>query len=199
LSIALDAMLVGVTSLFRDPPVFDILRDTIACELARGRSGLTVWSAGCSDGAELYSTALLLAEQGLLFASYLLGTDCRPVAIEQAKKGSFDPLEMRNVPTDLRNRYFHLRAGRWEVVQAVRSLLRWKVSDLLRAPEPGIWDVILCRNTTMYMRTEMLDGLWERFEQGLRPGGVLVLGKAERPAKSKRLVALGPCLYRRTR
>lgn len=199
LSVALGAMLVGVTSLFRDPPICDFLRDVAIPGLAQGRTGLNVWSAGCSDGAELYSVALLLAEQGLLPGSYLLGTDCRPDAIAQAKAGAFDHQALRNVPASLLHRYFQPCAGRHELVPAVRTALRWRASDFLTAPEPGIWDIILCRNTTMYMRTEMLDFLWERFEQGLRPGGVLVLGKAERPAKTKRLVLLSPCIYRRNR
>lgn len=199
LSVALGAMLVGVTALFRDPPVYDALSDVVIPGLAQGRTGLNVWSAGCSDGAELYSVALLLAEQRLLQGSYLLGTDCRPDAIAQAKAGVFDVQSVRNVPASFLHHYFQPRAGKHEVLPLVRSALRWRASDFLHAPEPGIWDIILCRNTTMYMRTEMLDFLWERFEQGLRPGGVLVLGKAERPAKTKRLVLLSPCIYRRNR
>ena len=38
-----------------------------------------------------------------------------------------------------------------------------------------------------------------RFEQALRPGGLLMLGKAERPAGASRLTPVGPCLFRRSR
>lgn len=51
----------------------------------------------------------------------------------------------------------------------------------------------------MYLKPEATAALWERFEQCLRPGGVLVLGKAERPVGAKRLSLLGHCMYRRNR
>ena len=51
----------------------------------------------------------------------------------------------------------------------------------------------------MYMASEATSALWERFENSLRVGGLLVLGKAERPLGAKRLVALSPCVYRKAR
>src|SRR5262249_21547380 len=145
----------------------------------------------CSDGAELYSLALVLAELHLLAGSYLLGTDCRPDAINRARQGCFDPEAVKNVPHQLLTRYFRRQNQCWQVVPELRAALRCRTADLLKVQEPGLWDVILCRNTTMYMRAEATSALWERFELALRPGGVLVLGKAERPAGVKRLAALG--------
>ncbi len=196
---ALSAMLVGVTSFFRDPGLFDFLGREVLPELARGRAGLHVWSAGCSDGAELYSVALLLAEMGLLGGSYLLGTDCRPDALARARAGVFEAAALKNLPLPLRERYFTAAEGRWQVAAALRTSLRWRGADVLKTQEPGVWDMILCRNTIMYMRTDATQLLWERFETGLRPGGVLVLGKAERPLGGKRLSILARCVYRRKR
>jgi hypothetical protein len=33
----------------------------------------------------------------------------------------------------------------------------------------------------------------------LRPGGILLLGKAERPSAACHLSSIGPCIYRRER
>ena len=49
----------------------------------------------------------------------------------------------------------------------------------------------------MYLQAETTKLLWEQFERLLRPGGVLVLGKAERPMGAKRLSLVAPCVYRR--
>jgi chemotaxis methyl-accepting protein methylase len=49
----------------------------------------------------------------------------------------------------------------------------------------------------MYLRPEVAGRLWQELEQALRPGGFLVLGKAERPMGTTRLSAAGPCIYRR--
>jgi chemotaxis methyl-accepting protein methylase len=196
---AMSAMLVGVTSFFRDPALFEWLGRELLPGMAQKRGRLNVWSAGCSDGCELYSVALLLAELGHLEGGYLLGTDCRPDAIAQARLGAYSPAQLRNVPPPLWERYFTATAGGWQVVREIRTALRWRTADLLRTQEPGLWDLILCRNTTMYMRAEAAQPLWERLEAGLRPGGLLVLGKAEQPLGVKRLALVAPCVYRRLR
>ncbi len=198
LSVALSALLVGVTEFFRDPDVFATLRAALP-DLAGHRPGVQVWCAGCSDGAELYSVALLLHEAGLLGGSYVLGTDCRPDAIRQARTGRYDAAAVRNVPPELLRRHFDFRDGAWEVTPGLRRAARWRSGDVLTTFEPGAWDVILFRNTAMYMRPEATYPLWDRLEEALRPGGLLVLGKAERPAGVKRLAPAGACLYRRTR
>jgi len=197
--VALSALLVGITTFFRDPPVFDFLRLQVLPELRRGRRGLHVWSAGCSDGAELYSVALLLAEMGLLSGSYLLGTDCRSEALARARLGWYDAATVKEVPPPLLVRYFQPEDCGWRVRPELARYLRWRTGDVLKRAEPGLWDVILFRNTAMYLRPEAVAPLWERFEQALRPGGVLVLGKAERPSGARRLSPLGPCVYRRHR
>jgi chemotaxis protein methyltransferase CheR len=196
---AVSAMLVGVTSFFRDPAVFDALANEFLPECARGRANLHVWSAGSSDGPELYSIGMLFAEKGWLGRSYLLGTDCRLDAIRRAREGLYDTPACKNVPPTLLARYFQAEGDQWRVVPGLRNSLRWRTADLLQVQEPGIWDLILCRNTTMYLRTEATAPLWPRLEALLRPGGLLVLGKAERPLGTKRLTPLGSCMYRRTR
>jgi chemotaxis protein methyltransferase CheR len=198
-STALDAMLVGVTWFFRDSVVFETLRDLVLPSLMEGRKNLHAWSAGCSDGAEAYSLALLIAEMGLLPGTYLLGTDCRAEAIRRCRAGCFDDEAVKWVPAGLLERYFRPRDTGWEVVPPIRKAMRWRTADVLTAPEPGVWDLILCRNTAMYFRNEAMSRLWEQFEILLRPGGVLVLGKAERPVGARRLSFLAPCVYRRTR
>jgi chemotaxis protein methyltransferase CheR len=196
---AIDTMLVGVTSFFRDPDVFAMLADGVLPDLARGRSGLHVWSAGCSDGAELYSVGMLFAPLGWLASSYLLGTDCRAVAIQQARAGWFSPAACATAPPLLRARYLQDEGGRVRASALLRSALRWRVANLLQAAEPGLWDIILCRNTAMYLQSEATARLWRQLEAALRPGGLLVVGKAERPVGVKGFEPLGPCLYRRKR
>jgi chemotaxis methyl-accepting protein methylase len=195
---AVSALLVGVTSFFRDHEPFEQLRALLP-ELVDGRRGPNVWSAGCSDGAELYSVAMLVAEAGRLGEAYLLGTDCRPDAVRTARAGRYDTASIRGVPDRLLRRYFEFRDGAWEIDPALRRAVRWRAGDVLTTPEPGGWDVISFRNTAMYMRPEAAYPLWMRFEQALRPGGLLILGKAERPVGAGRLTCVGPCLYRRTR
>jgi chemotaxis methyl-accepting protein methylase len=195
---AVSTILIGVTTFFRDPGVFATLRDQLPI-VAGSRNSVQVWSIGCSGGEELYSVALLLAELSLLEGSYLLGTDCRPDAITWARNATYDAMSLKNVPVSFRQRYFTEGNQRWRLSQSIASAARWRTENILTAHQPGIWDLILCRNTTMYMASEATSQLWQRFESSLRTGGLLVLGKAERPLGTKRLSALSPCIYRKVR
>jgi chemotaxis protein methyltransferase CheR len=199
LAIAIDAMLVGVTSFFRDPEVFATLAESVLPDMGRGRAGLHVWSAGCSDGAELYSIGMIFAPLGWLASSYLLGTDCRGIAIQHARAGWFDAAACATAPPGLAAKYLEPHGDRVRASALLRTGLRWRVGNLLHATEPGIWDVILCRNTAMYLHPDATTRLWRQLETALRPGGLLVVGKAERPLGAKNLEPLAPCLYRRKR
>jgi chemotaxis methyl-accepting protein methylase len=195
---AVSALLVGVTSFFRDPIVFEQLRYQALAELAAGRNGLYVWSAGCSEGAELRSLAILLDELNLLGRSYLLGTDCRPEAITAARAGVYHTASLSAVSARRRERYFvqHAEKFRFHLPQAT---LRWRVASILDGPQPGFWDVILFRNTAMYLQPDVNQRLWPQLEEALRPGGLLILGKAERPVGAQRLTPIGPSIYQRLR
>jgi chemotaxis methyl-accepting protein methylase len=209
---AVDALVIGVTSFFRDPAVFDALRrlvlpDLIAHSRARRRP-LRVWSAGCSDGAELYSVAMSLSEFGGAgnrcggddYGVELLGTDCRPNAVAAAAEGVYDPAAVAGVPPALLQRYFDFDGARYRVKDALRAAARWKVADVLRAADapPGPFDLVLCRNVVIYLQPSATTSVWSLLARSLRGGGgVLVAGKAERPVGLRGLRPVAPCLYRR--
>lgn len=202
---AVGAVVIGVTSFFRDGPVFEALRHRVLPRLLRererGGGRLRVWSVGCSDGAELYSVAMLLDACGTLSGGKceLLGTDCRPEAVARAAAGYYDPAAVKGVPPDLLRRYFMPEAGQYQVAPALQDAVRWRVADALApgAAAPGAWDLVLCRNLIIYLQPEATAALWATFQAALRVGGVLVLGKAERPVGVAGLSPDGSCLYRR--
>ena len=198
-SVAINAMVIGVSSFFRDAAVYDQIAFNVLPSLFRTGNPARVWSVGCSEGQELYSVAILLAELGLLDGCYLLGTDCRSEAIVRARDGSYDAAAMRHVPQAWEEKYFHRQTDRWRIVSSLRTAVQWRTADVTRVQEPGVWDLILCRNMAMYLRPEASGKLWETFETALRPGGYLILGKAERPVNARRLSPVGPCVFRRDR
>lgn len=194
---AISAMIIGVSAFFRDPPVFQKLRGDVLPMLASGRRGLRVWSIGCSEGQELYSVGLLLAEMRVLHCCQLLGTDCRSDAAEFARLGLYDESAVKNVPPEMIGRYFLRTDLGWQVLSTIRSALHWRTGNVLTTLEPGEWDMILCRNLSIYLQPEVTARLWVRLESALRPGGVLVVGKAERPTSAPGFRMLCPCVYSR--
>jgi chemotaxis protein methyltransferase CheR len=193
---ALNALLIGVSAFFRDGAVFDGLRATVIPALRASGRPPRVWSAGCSDGAELFSVAMLLAEAGLIDLATLHGTDCRQDAVLRAAQGRFDGQALADVDPDLRHRYFTETNRGWDVNASLRRRAEWRVADVTGRAEAGPWDLVLCRNVAIYLRHPIADDMFGRIAETLAPGGFLVVGKAERPSCAG-LTAVSHCIYRR--
>src|SRR5690242_13592906 len=105
---------IGETYFFRDSDAFAALSTRILPELiaARRRAGelrLRIWSAACCTGEETYSIAILLNQLLPDIADWqvtLLGTDVNPRFLRKAFEGVYGQWSFRNVPEDVRARYF---------------------------------------------------------------------------------------------
>jgi chemotaxis methyl-accepting protein methylase len=195
LPVAISSLLIGVTSFFRDNPVFETLQTKVLPELARRRRPLRVWSVGCSTGAELYSLAILLAQAGLIEGSFLLGTDCRPDAIEHARAALYGLDDLQWVEPAARSKFFEAAECRWRPIELLRWHVQWKIADLCRGSEDGPWDMILWRNMAIYLKTQARASAWKSLASVLSPEGVMVVGRAERPPVGVLMAHVGPCLY----
>lgn len=191
----LSTLLFGVTEFFRDPPVFEYLHTEGLARLIPQRDRtLSVLSLGCSDGRELYSLAILLAERGLLTSCTLEGVDCRMSALEAAHDGWFEAAAIADVAAPWRERYFVPARGGFRVVDALRTRTRWWLADACTAPLPAS-DVLLCRNVLIYLSREAGAQLWRRLAAAVRPGGLLITGRAERAPLDLGLVRVAPSVY----
>jgi chemotaxis protein methyltransferase CheR len=173
------AVAVSVTGVFRDPAQFELLERTLLPPLLARRSRLWVWSAGCADGSELYSLALMLERLGALERSVLLGSDLLEENIVRARRG-----EWSGEPASA----------------LIRSRLRWEQRDIVaQGPPQGRWHLVLCRNLAIYLRREAKDALHASLAAALAPGGVLLLGRSERlgDAAALGLDQVAPHAYRR--
>jgi chemotaxis protein methyltransferase CheR len=124
-----------------------------------------------------------------------VGTDCRLTALVRARQGVYDAPSLREVPGTWLDQYFKFEQGRWRVIDSLRRAASWRGGDATREVEPGPWDLILCRNLAMYLRSPVASRLWQTLEASLRPGGFLVLGKAERPLGAQNLRLVAPCIF----
>jgi len=196
LATALSALLIGVTEFFRDAEEFDALRRALRAPLAPRPGPIRIWSAACANGAELLSLAMLLAEEGLLDRSDLLGTDCRADAIQEACCGLYSPAGVQAVPDQFRGKYLRDAGTQWHVADDLRRVVRWRVRDLLAGPEDGPWDIILWRNMSIYLEAKSAAAVWASLVSTLRPGGLLVVGRAERAPAAVGLAPMSRCIYR---
>ncbi len=195
---AFGSLMIGVTSFFRDPPVFATLAPLLpTLHAQRGR--IDVLSAACSDGRELYTVAMQLQEAGLLQASSLWGVDCRSDGVAVARAGVYPAEDAGAIPEPLRERFVAAAHGGVVVDASLRKACQWVRGDIFEdSPElPDRFDLILCRNVAIYLRPNAVSDLWKRLDQRLRPGGVLVVGKAERPLSAAPFRRLGSCVYQK--
>ena len=82
---------VNVTAMFRDPSFFLSFREKVV-PMLRTYPFARLWVAGCSTGEEVYSLAILLAEEGLSDRVRIYATDINEAVLEQARLGVF-PLD----------------------------------------------------------------------------------------------------------
>jgi two-component system CheB/CheR fusion protein len=180
-----DTVLINVTSFFRDAAAWTYLDETVLPELvslAESRP-LRIWNPGCASGEETYTLAMLLAER--LGADRLSGlvkiyaTDIDEQAIEAARQGSYPPKALEGVPEDLRARYFEARDARYSADVSLRRAMIFGRHDLVNDAPISRLDLLVCRNTLMYLNRETQSRVLMRFNFALNDRGVLFLGRSE--------------------
>ncbi len=197
-AIAVDSLLLGVTSFFRDPEIFTRLeRDVIpvwqGCRAKQ--TGLRILSVGCSDGHELYSVAIILHRLGMWPPDLLLGLDCRPRAIAHAREGLYAESEVRYLPP-AHSGYFRNVGDRMQIIEPLRGMAQWQCGDLGHFREKS-FDIVLFRNVAIYFQPAFGEHIWGRILDLVNPDGLLITGKAERPTPGLPFRRLHSCIYQK--
>ncbi len=182
-----EAMTTNETSFFRDPVLFNGIRDTIIPDLVTRRSQerrLTIWSAACSTGQEPYSMAMLLREHPQVPPSWqvrILATDLSRPVLARARDGRFTKLEVnRGLAANRLLRWFSQVGSDWVISDELKRMVDCREFNLA-----GPWslvppaDLVLMRNVLIYFPPEIKQKMLARVRQVLRPDGYLVLGNAE--------------------
>ena len=181
-----DTMLINVTGFFRDPAVWDYLRDDIVPTMlaAKGTADpVRVWSAGCASGEEAYSVAMLLAESMGLDAYRdrvkIYATDLDEDALNHGRAAAYSAKQVAGVPQHLLDKYFDQAASHYVCSADLRRSVIFGRHDLLQDAPISRIDLLVCRNTLMYFNAEGQSQVVSRFHFALNDTGFLFLGKAE--------------------
>lgn len=194
----LEHLAINVTSMFRNPEKWGVLEEQVLPELLERAPSLNVWSAGCSHGAEPYSLAALLHETrpGL---HRVLATDVDPGALECAREGVFSQADLASLPRPTLRALFKPCEGGYRATPVLRKMVVVAQHNLLTEPPRTGFDLILCRNVTIYFNEEAKAMLYRRFFAALREGGFLLIGNTERifDAGEIGFEAAQTCFYRK--
>jgi chemotaxis protein methyltransferase CheR len=185
-----EALLNNETYFFRDRAMFDHLSRNVLPGLAERRQAsrrLSVWSVGCSTGQEAYSLAMLFAEQPLRWRDWtidILGTDVARSVVLAASEGNFSQFQIqRGLGVAQMVSFFQETRTGWRATDALRGMVRFEQHNLLDTPpDPGRFDLILCRNVLLYFDRPTRQRAFERLAGALMPDGRVMLGAGETTA-----------------
>lgn len=186
------ALTVNVTEMFRDPPFFKILRDTVLPHLET-HPFIKVWNAGCSTGEEVYSTAILLGEEGLGEHARIYATDANESVLAKAREGVFHIDRMKEYTRNYSKAgglasfsdYYTARYDLAIMHKALKKNIVFSHHNLVTDSVFGEMNLIICRNVLIYFNTDLQERVFELFYQSLTPGGFLCLGSKETVRFSK--------------
>ncbi|BFM39125.1 CheR family methyltransferase [Synechocystis sp. LKSZ1] len=179
----------GESYFFRDQGQLQVLRENILpaiIEHQKASSKITILSAGCSTGEEVYTLAILLREllpDPARWSIQLIGVDINPQAIEKAQQGQYSEWSFRGVSPQLKAQYFDRNQEGWQVIEPIRAMANFYCHNLLQGPLPSLLpqsvNLILCRNVFIYFDVPSIAVVLEQFVSLLQPGGYLVTGHTE--------------------
>jgi len=180
----LEAVAVHETFFFRQRDDLDAIdwRALLAAAHAGGSGAVRTWVAGCSTGEEAWTLAILASEAlGAPPPLDLLATDLSAAALRRAERAHYGPRSVRHVEPALRERHLELAGREWSVGEGLRRLVRFRQHNLVTDPPPGErFELILCRNVLIYFDPPTVERVVRSLERALAPGGMLVLGAADR-------------------
>lgn len=181
----LDALSINVTGFFRNPDVWDGVRDVLR-DLSNDGGRIHVWSAACADGREPYSLAMLARDDPRIDdeAVSVLATDINESALSTAREGVYESTRTVDVGDQLEylsnyHRYVEESGDRFEMREDVRDLVTFECHDLINGEPKSGYDLVLCRNLFIYIDNEYKQPILRTIARSLCANGYLVIGKAE--------------------
>ena len=179
-------MLIGITSFFRDPKAFEVLKQQVLPALLKNKppnTPIRIWTVGCSTGEEAYSMAILFSEAmdmiKQVYNIQIFASDIDVQAIENARLGTYPDSIVADVSQDRLNQYFVKEDNTYKIKKQIRDMIVFAVQNVIKDPPFSKIDFLSCRNLLIYMDGELQKEVLPLLHYTLNPDGVLFLGPSE--------------------
>ena len=181
-------LLIGVTSFFRDPRVWEQLEQTLIPQLIakhKPKTDVRIWVAACSTGEEVYTLAMLLIEATEtlqptpLPGIKIFATDIDKDAIARARTARYPASIAADITPGRLARFFHQDQHGYQLRKEVRDSVIFALHNVATDPPFTKLDMLVCRNLLIYFEPELQRRLLPLFHYSLEPEGLLMLGTAE--------------------
>lgn len=176
-------MLIGVTSFFRDPDAYEILRNKIIPYFDFSKGVIRIWSAGCSTGEEVYSIAIAVNEymekHKINCELKIFATDIDQRSLEFASIGYYLDSLIGDLSPEWVAKYFTKKAEGYQICDPIRKQVVFAKHNILKDPPFSKLDLLVCRNVFIYFKSKEQQKILGSFYYSLYPKGYLWLGSSE--------------------
>lgn len=177
---------ISVTAMFRDPGFYQVFRADVV-PLLRTYPFIRIWHAGCSTGEEVYSTAIVLEEEGLLDRTRIYATDVNDAVLQQARSGIFPLNRMQEYTENYikaggKRSFSEYYTAKYDGALFSPALTRNTVfsqHNLVTDQSFSEFTVIFCRNVLIYFDRNLQNRVHALFYESLVMFGILALGSKE--------------------
>ncbi|RQG99244.1 CheR family methyltransferase [Natrarchaeobius oligotrophus] len=183
----LNSLSINVTGFFRNPEVWDGVRDVLRTVWESERR-LKIWSAACADGREPYSLSMLVHDDAVIDESnvQILATDISDEALEVARSGTYEESRTSDLGDELSflrdyTQYvdYDSSTNTYHVRDDVKRTVSFERHDLINGRPKSGFDLVTCRNLFIYIDTKYKQSMLETIADSLRRDRYLVIGKSE--------------------
>jgi two-component system CheB/CheR fusion protein len=184
-----DDLLISYTEFFREPNVFETLKQTIFPALVENRSAkmpIRIWIPGCSTGEEVYSMAIAFQEylqesntNANNIKAQFFGTDLNPRHISFARAALYTNKVRKNISANRIEQYFDQNSQGVKVTKHIREMCVFAVQNITQDSPFSNMDMVSCRNVLIYFDAAFQELVIPLFHFSLRQGGYLLLGSSE--------------------
>ena len=146
--------------------------------LPRLTQPVTIWSAGCANGQEAFSLAMVLEE--LRVAGSVIATDLSTSALPRTAAGTYQTRELNGLSADRVARHLTKTSAGWRINDNLRKRVTALAHNLIEPIPEQVRrsQLVLCRNVLIYFSAEHARTFLGRLADTL-PAAEVFLGAAE--------------------
>lgn len=171
---------INVSEFYRNPEQWQLLEKEVLPSLLQKSPNIKIWSAACSTGDEPYSLVMLLSKFMPLSKIKIIATDIDKQVLDKARMGLYNIKSLKGLPQEFITKYFTaVNASTYQIADSIKACVEFQHHNLLKDPYPSGMDLIVCRNVLIYFTEEAKDVIYKKFNQALKPNGILFVGSTE--------------------
>lgn len=185
---------ISYSEFFRETIAYAILEQVILPQIVKKKRverEIRIWSAGCANGQEAYSMAILLSDliesSGRNIRFRIFATDISEEALINGRAGVFSENAVQNVKVKHLNKYFIKEGKSYTVIPKLKQYIHFANYDLLdrstiNLPESiyGDFDIVICGNVLIYYKEDAQKAIINKLLLAMAEDGYLVVGETEK-------------------